>query len=56
MVEYTLEAFAKNLANFLDLMVQKDGSFKIDEADDCIRGTMIAKGGQLVHPMFTGAK
>jgi NAD(P) transhydrogenase subunit alpha len=48
--------FAKNLANFLDLMVQKDGSFKIDEADECIKGTMIAKGGELVHAMFTGAK
>lgn len=48
--------FAKNLANFLDLMIQKDGSLKIDEADDCIKGTMIAKGGELVHPMFQGAK
>ena len=48
--------FAKNLANFLDLMIQKEGGLKIDEADECIKGTMIAKGGQLVHAMFTGAK
>ena len=48
--------FAKNLANFLDLMVQKDGSLKIDEADECIKGTMIAKDGALVHPMFTGSE
>ena len=48
--------FAKNLANFLDLMIQKDGSLKIDEADECIKGTMIAKDGALVHAMFTGAK
>ena len=48
--------FAKNLANFLDLMVQKDGSLKIDEADEVIKGTMIAKGGALVHAMFQGAK
>ena len=48
--------FAKNLANFLDLMIQKDGSLKIDEADECIKGTMIAKDGELVHAMFTGAK
>jgi NAD(P) transhydrogenase subunit alpha len=48
--------FAKNLANFLDLMIQKDGSLKVDEADECIKGTMIAKGGELVHAMFTGAK
>ncbi|MFM8747141.1 MAG: Re/Si-specific NAD(P)(+) transhydrogenase subunit alpha [Aestuariivirga sp.] len=48
--------FAKNLANFLDLMIQKDGSLKIDDADECIKGTMIARGGALVHPMFQGAK
>jgi NAD(P) transhydrogenase subunit alpha len=48
--------FAKNLANFLDLMIQKDGTLKIDEADECIKGTMIAQGGALVHPMFQGAK
>ena len=27
--------FAKNLANFLDLMIQKDGALKIDDADEC---------------------
>ena len=48
--------FAKNLANFLDLMIQKDGTLKVDEADECIKGTMIAQGGALVHPMFQGAK
>ena len=48
--------YAKNLANFLDLMVQKDGTLKIDEADEIIKGTMIARGGALVHPMFAGAK
>jgi len=47
--------FAKNLANFLDLMIQKDGSLKIDDADECIKGTMIARDGALVHPMFKGA-
>ena len=48
--------FAKNLANFLDLMIQKDGTLKVDDADDCIKGTMIARDGALVHPMFQGAK
>ena len=47
--------FAKNLANFLDLMIQKDATLKIDDADDCIKGTMIARDGALVHPMFKGA-
>lgn len=47
--------FAKNLANFLDLMITKEGGLKIDDADECIKGTMIARDGALVHPMF-GAK
>ena len=48
--------FAKNLANFLDLMIQKYGTLKVDDADECIKGTMIARDGALVHPMFQGAK
>jgi NAD(P) transhydrogenase subunit alpha len=48
--------FAKNIANFLDLMIQKDGSLKIDEADECISGTLIAKGGKLVHKIYEGTR
>ena len=47
--------FAKNIANFLDLIIQKDGTLKIDETDECISGTMIAKGGKLVHKIYGGA-
>ncbi len=46
--------FAKNIANFLDLMIQKDGTLKIDETDECISGTMIARGGKLVHKIYGG--
>lgn len=48
--------FAKNIANFLDLMIQKDGTLKIDEADECFSGTMIAKGGKLVHKIYGGTQ
>jgi H+-translocating NAD(P) transhydrogenase subunit alpha len=48
--------FAKNIANFLDLMIQKDGTLKFDEADECISGTMIAKGGKLVHKIYGDGK
>lgn len=44
--------FSKNIANFLDLMIQKDGTLKFDEADECISGTMIAKDGKLVHKIY----
>jgi H+-translocating NAD(P) transhydrogenase subunit alpha len=48
--------YAKNLANFLDPMVQKDGTLKIDYDDEIIKGTLIARGGALVHPMFAGVQ
>ncbi len=48
--------YAKNLANFLDLMIDKDGKLKIDFDDEIIKGTLIARDGALVHPMYAGAK
>jgi NAD(P) transhydrogenase subunit alpha len=44
--------FAKNLANFLDLMIQPDGTLKIDYDDEIIKGTLIARDGALVHSMY----
>jgi NAD(P) transhydrogenase subunit alpha len=44
--------YAKNLANFLEPLIQNDGSLKIDFEDEIIKGTLIAKDGALVHPMF----
>ena len=44
--------YAKNLLNFLDPLLPKEGGLKIDFNDDIIKGTLLAKDGQLVHPMF----
>ncbi len=44
--------FAKNLANFLDLMIAADGSLAINFEDEIIKGTLIARDGKLVHPMY----
>lgn len=44
--------FAKNLANFLDIMIDKEGKLKIDYDDEIIKGTLIAKDGALVHPLY----
>jgi len=42
--------YAKNLLNFLGLIVEKGGqSLKVDEADEIIKGTMLTRGGQVVH-------
>lgn len=48
--------YAKNLANFLDPLIGKDGSLNIDWKDEIVAGTLVAKDGALVHPMFTGGK
>ena len=47
--------FARNLANFLDLMIAADGALKIDYEDEIIKGTLIARDGKLVHPMYRAA-
>jgi H+-translocating NAD(P) transhydrogenase subunit alpha len=47
--------YAKNLLNFLDPLLPKEGGLKIDDNDEIIKGTLIAKGGALVHPMFSKA-
>ncbi len=44
--------FAKNLANFLDLMITADGALNINFEDEIIKGTLIARDGKLVHPMY----
>ena len=44
--------FAKNLANFLDIMIDKEGNVKVDYDDEIIKGTLIAKDGALVHPLY----
>ncbi len=44
--------FAKNLSNFIDTMISKDGQLAINFDDELIKGTLIAKDGVLVHPMF----
>ncbi|MGE3874209.1 MAG: Re/Si-specific NAD(P)(+) transhydrogenase subunit alpha [Parvibaculaceae bacterium] len=43
--------YARNLQNFLDPLI-KDGTLKIDWADEIVTGTLVAKDGELVHKMF----
>jgi NAD(P) transhydrogenase subunit alpha len=43
--------YARNLQNFLDPLI-KDGTLKIDWADEIIAGTLVARNGELVHKMF----
>ncbi len=50
--------YARNLFAFIDLMIDKEkkGELAIDWEDDVIKGTLVARGGKLVHPMLTAKK
>ncbi|MFV0295015.1 MAG: NAD(P) transhydrogenase subunit alpha [Hyphomicrobiaceae bacterium] len=43
--------YAKNLLNFIDTMFDKKSKeLAIDWDDETVKGTLVAKGGQIVHP------
>jgi NAD(P) transhydrogenase subunit alpha len=44
--------YARNLFNFLVLIVGKDGALKIDPEDEIIKGSMLTRDGRVVHPAF----
>ena len=47
--------YANNLRNFLKLLTADDGGLKVDTEDEIIAGTLLTRGGKLVHPKFGGA-
>jgi H+-translocating NAD(P) transhydrogenase subunit alpha len=48
--------YARNLFNFLSLMIdKKTGALTIDPADEIIKGTLLTRDGQVVHPAFAPA-
>ncbi|MDP4822362.1 MAG: Re/Si-specific NAD(P)(+) transhydrogenase subunit alpha, partial [Aestuariivirgaceae bacterium] len=44
--------YARNLQNFLDLIVTKDGALAMDWEDEIIKGTALVKQGVAVHPLL----
>jgi len=45
--------YARNLLNFLSPLIDKDKAFKIDWADEIIKGTLVTKDGAIVHPALS---
>lgn len=45
--------YAKNLMNFVRLIVAKDGTLAINAEDELVKGTLLTRDGQVVHPGFT---
>lgn len=44
------EMYARNIVTFLKNMITKDGQLNIDLNDEITRETLIARGGEVVHP------
>jgi len=44
------QLYARNLLNFLTLIVGKDGKLKIDTDDEIIKATLLTAGGAVVNP------
>jgi NAD(P) transhydrogenase subunit alpha len=44
------QLYARNLLNFLMLVVDKDGNLRIDRADEIIKGTLLTADGAVVNP------
>lgn len=51
------QLYAKNLLTFVTLMVDKETkALKVDTADEIIAGTLLTRGGAVVHPNFKEAE
>jgi NAD(P) transhydrogenase subunit alpha len=48
------QMYSKNIVTFLTYLV-KEGSLKIDLADEIAKGTLVAQGGKVVHPAVLDA-
>ncbi|MDF1585176.1 Re/Si-specific NAD(P)(+) transhydrogenase subunit alpha [Marinimicrococcus flavescens] len=44
--------YARNLQNFVALLVSKEGALAIDMDDDLVKGAMLTHEGRIVHPNF----
>jgi NAD(P) transhydrogenase subunit alpha len=44
------EMYARNIATFLKNMITKDGQLNIDLKDEIVRDSLVARGGEVVHP------
>ena len=41
--------YGKNVLNFLNLLIDKEGAFSLNWADDLVKGTCITFNGEIVN-------
>ncbi len=44
--------YARNLMNLLGIVVDKDGNLALNMDDEIMKGTILTKSGQIIHPNF----
>jgi H+-translocating NAD(P) transhydrogenase subunit alpha len=49
------QLYARNLLNFLTLLVDKDGGLKIDPGDEIVKATLLTENGAVVNPVLLPA-
>jgi H+-translocating NAD(P) transhydrogenase subunit alpha len=49
------QLYARNLLNFLMLLIDKDGKLKIDSGDEIIKATLLTENGAVVNPALVPA-
>ena len=49
------QLYARNLYNFLILLVDKDGKLKIDTTDEIIKATLLTENGAVVNPALAAS-
>jgi proton-translocating NAD(P)+ transhydrogenase subunit alpha len=50
------QLYARNVLNFLGLIIDKDKSLRIDAGDEIIKGTLLTRDGAVVHPALAPAE
>ncbi|HEY5594755.1 MAG TPA: Re/Si-specific NAD(P)(+) transhydrogenase subunit alpha [Nitrospiria bacterium] len=48
------QMYAKNIATLLLNMISSEGIFQLKMEDEIVRGTLVARGGDVVHPQIRG--
>jgi NAD(P) transhydrogenase subunit alpha len=46
--------YGKNILNFLQLMIDKEGKFNLNFEDDLVKGTCVVHGGKITNERVAG--
>ena len=52
--KHSSQMYSRNMANLASLLI-RDGELHLDSEDEIIRGSLVASGGEVVHPMLLEA-